>query len=203
MEISIQNSPMQLIRTYTYVIADKEVMCCDAREVHEYIGNGCKFADWIKYRIAQYGYLDGKHYARYRNLVATKRPLGQRGGSIRTDYHITVDVAEQLLKVGEVRRNPRTDKIDNTLYVLESKRMRAVKVGRTGSDIDKRLLSLRVGCPDVEVVEVFPNFGGIEASVHALLAKFCIGGEWFDVPPDHAVQVVRAQISSYSQRTPA
>ena len=78
----------------------------------------------------------------------------------------------------------------NTLYVMESEAMGAVKIGRTYFDAEKRASQIKVGRPDIRVVAAFPGMGAIEPLIHRALKEFCVGGEWFSVSPETATAVI-------------
>lgn len=79
----------------------------------------------------------------------------------------------------------------NTLYVMWSESMQAVKIGRTyHDDAHKRASALRTGCPDIEVVRTFPDLGKFEAHLHKKFREFCVGGEWFSVTPEIAIKSI-------------
>ena len=63
----------------------------DARELHEFLGNKRQFADWIKQRINQYGFIENEDFS--------ISQICEKGGRPRTDYIITVDMAKQLSMV--------------------------------------------------------------------------------------------------------
>lgn len=63
----------------------------DARELHEFLGNKRQFADWIKQRISQYGFIENEDFS--------ISQICEKGGRPRTDYIITVDMAKQLSMV--------------------------------------------------------------------------------------------------------
>ena len=67
-----------------------EVQLCNARDLHAYLQSAQQFADWIKNRIEQYGFTEGEDFC-FINL----RSKG-RGGHNRTDYHLTLDMAQEL-----------------------------------------------------------------------------------------------------------
>ena len=82
----------------------------------------------------------------------------------------------------------------NTLYVMESEAMGAVKIGRTCFDAEKRASQIKVGCPDIRVVSTFPGAGAIEPLIHRELKEFCVGGEWFSVSPEAAAAVIEKMV---------
>lgn len=84
----------------------------------------------------------------------------------------------------------KTSQSANTLYIMESESMGAVKIGRTHFDAEKRASQIKVGCPDIRVVAVFPGMGAIEPLIHRALKEFCVGGEWFSVSPETATAVI-------------
>ena len=62
----------------------------DARSLHNWLGNGKQFADWMKARITDYGFEEGADY--FTEKCKT-------GGRPRTDYLLTLDTAEELAMV--------------------------------------------------------------------------------------------------------
>ena len=84
----------------------------------------------------------------------------------------------------------KTNQTANTLYIMESESMGAVKIGRTYFDAEKRASQIKVGCPDIRVVATFPGMGAKEPLIHRALKEFCVGGEWFSVSPEAAAAVI-------------
>jgi len=85
----------------------------------------------------------------------------------------------------------KTSQAANTLYIMESESMGAVKIGRTCFDAEKRASQIKVGCPDIRVVATFPGMGAMEPQVHRALKDFCVGGEWFSVSPESATSIIQ------------
>ena len=66
----------------------------NARELHKELENKRKFADWIKQRIEQYGFVENEEFIKHHNFVTVgnlKRP--------QIDYFITIDMAKELCMV--------------------------------------------------------------------------------------------------------
>lgn len=66
----------------------------NARELHAFLENKRQFADWIKQRIEQYGFVENQDYEVFHNFV--KR---ETGGSTRTEYALSLDMAKELSMV--------------------------------------------------------------------------------------------------------
>lgn len=66
----------------------------NARELHTFLENKRQFADWIKQRIEQYGFVENQDYEVFHNFV--KR---ETGGSTRTEYALSLDMAKELSMV--------------------------------------------------------------------------------------------------------
>jgi hypothetical protein len=76
------------------------------------------------------------------------------------------------------------------------------KIGIT-KDISSRLQALQTGCPrllEVAFASAVPHARHVEREAHALLKKFHLCGEWFDVAVDVAIAAVRTCI--YEITTP-
>lgn len=69
----------------------------NARELHQILENKRQFANWIKQRIEQYGFVENKEYIRFNNFV--KGDNKGHGNKTKIDYYITVDMAKELCMV--------------------------------------------------------------------------------------------------------
>lgn len=86
-----------LINVIDIIINDIPMKGCDARELHQFLGNGDMFANWIKERICQYDFIENQDFA----LVSanTKIKTGRGGDRRSKDYHITLGMAKELAMV--------------------------------------------------------------------------------------------------------
>lgn len=84
----------QLIPVFAGNIEGKPVQLCNARDLHAFLEVGRDFSNWIKERIAEYGFIEGEDYSP--NLA--NRSDG-KVGKRRTDYHLTLDMAKELAMV--------------------------------------------------------------------------------------------------------
>jgi phage anti-repressor protein len=66
-----------------------------ARELHSFLENGKRFADWIKNRIEKYGLVENRDYVIF-SLVGEKINKRGRPGS---EYALTLDTAKELAMV--------------------------------------------------------------------------------------------------------
>ena len=87
----------QLVRVFAGTIGGIPANVCDARELHAYLENGDKFADWIKARVEKYGFQQDQDFA----LVSGNPEIKTgRGGDRRSkDYHLSLDMAKELSMV--------------------------------------------------------------------------------------------------------
>lgn len=69
----------------------KLIKTVNARDLHEKLGVGKKFTDWIKYRIEQYGFIEGKDFIPILGISTGGRPS--------TEYHVTINMAKELSMV--------------------------------------------------------------------------------------------------------
>jgi anti-repressor protein len=65
-----------------------------ARELHQFLENKRKFADWIKQRIEQYGFTENQDYEVFHNSVNNSE-----GGRPQIEYALSVDMAKELSMV--------------------------------------------------------------------------------------------------------
>ena len=81
----------ELIPLHSQTIDGNTVEMVSARELHEFLGNGDMFANWIKHRVEKYGFVENQDFISF--LVATKKP---NGGRPSQEYFITLDMAKEL-----------------------------------------------------------------------------------------------------------
>lgn len=65
-----------------------------ARDLHTLLENKRRFSDWIKQRIAQYGFVENQDYTSFHKSV--KREVGS---SVRQEYAITIDMGKELCMI--------------------------------------------------------------------------------------------------------
>ena len=97
-----------LIAVFNGTIANQSVQLCNARDLHAFLESKCQYANWIKDRINEYGFIQDEDY-----LVITERTNGRP----RKEYHITLDMGKEL---GMVERNERGRQIRK--YFIECER---------------------------------------------------------------------------------
>lgn len=67
----------------------------DARELHEFLRVGKDFSNWIKDRVAKYGFTDGEDF-----ITCTPKLASEiHGGQNRIDYYLSIDMAKELSMV--------------------------------------------------------------------------------------------------------
>lgn len=71
----------------------------NARELHQFLESKQEFANWIKNRIRDYGFIEDQDFVRLTNLSSEGK-----GGQNKVDYIISIDMAKEL---SMVERNER------------------------------------------------------------------------------------------------
>lgn len=80
----------------------------DGRELHKKLNSGQDFSDWIKARIAAYGFEEGVDFIKHAtvhktmdggNEVSHKTMENSKGGRPATEYTLTLDMAKELSMV--------------------------------------------------------------------------------------------------------
>jgi anti-repressor protein len=84
---------MQLITLHTRSINEQTLDTVNARELHTFLELGRDFSNWIKARIAQYGFEEGEDFILIRQNGRTKNQGGDRRSM---NYFITLDMAKEL-----------------------------------------------------------------------------------------------------------
>src|SRR5260364_143280 len=109
------------IPIHHHLIGQAQVQTVNARELHAFLENGARFNDWIKKRIADYGFQEGHDYMRFELPAGMK--MAENGGGLggidsaqknvalksmgyssfgqqgRIEYALTLDMAKELAMV--------------------------------------------------------------------------------------------------------
>ncbi|HFW5272924.1 TPA: antA/AntB antirepressor family protein [Salmonella enterica subsp. enterica serovar Bullbay] len=86
----------QLIPVFDGTINNEPTLLCNARDLHDFLGVGKRFASWITERIAEYGFVENQDYI----LISQNWETKGRGGDRRSkDYRLTLDTAKELAMV--------------------------------------------------------------------------------------------------------
>ncbi|EAQ6132280.1 phage antirepressor Ant [Salmonella enterica] len=83
----------QLIPVFNGSISDETRLLVNARDLHEFLSVGKVFANWIKERIDDYGFVENQDFIIFAGIG--KNTVGRR----RKDYHLTLDTAKELAMV--------------------------------------------------------------------------------------------------------
>ncbi|WP_065842877.1 antA/AntB antirepressor family protein [Campylobacter fetus] len=81
---------MQLIAIYNNQKIGAETNTANARELHTFLNSDQQYADWIKNRITQYGFIENLDFI-IQVVYTGRRP--------RKEYFITIDMAKELCMV--------------------------------------------------------------------------------------------------------
>ena len=84
-------------------IEGKAVQTVNARELHSFLKVGRDFSNWIKDRIAEYGFVEGVDY-----VVFTKFGENPQGGRPQKEYAIRLDMGKELALVAYLERSNAT-----------------------------------------------------------------------------------------------
>ncbi|WP_419852420.1 antA/AntB antirepressor family protein [Actinobacillus pleuropneumoniae] len=84
------------IKTFTGSLQNQSIQLINARELHERLQSKQHFSDWIKKRIADYGFEENLDFIGVHTTMITEAGFfGKREKEIK-DYHITLDMAKEL-----------------------------------------------------------------------------------------------------------
>lgn len=82
----------------------------NARELHQKLGNKRQFANWIKQRIEQYGFVENQDYEFFNKFVKNSN-----GGRSRIEYALSLDMAKELCMIENNERSTEIYKYITTL----------------------------------------------------------------------------------------
>ena len=92
----------QLIPTITGEIAGETQPLVNARDLHQFLGTGRDFSNWIKKRIADYRFVEGRDFS----PVLAKSP-DNAASRPKIEYLLTLRMAEHLAMVEKSKRGER------------------------------------------------------------------------------------------------
>jgi phage anti-repressor protein len=127
---------MQLITLHTRSINEQTLNTVNARELHTFLELGRDFSNWIKARIAQYGFEEGEDFILIRQNGRTKNQGGDRRSM---NYFITLDMAKELAMVerNEKGKQARRYFIDCEKQLHEQKHLPATTPNTAILETDK------------------------------------------------------------------
>jgi phage anti-repressor protein len=79
-----------LINIQQRQVGTETVETVNARELHAFLESRQQFADWIKARVEQYGFVEGLDFTVHKFM---------NGRASLTDYHLSLDMAKELAMV--------------------------------------------------------------------------------------------------------
>lgn len=203
----------QLIEINTSAAGIKTV---NARDLHAFIESKQQFADWIKARIEQYGFVEGADFTVHKFM---------NGRATQTDYHISIDMAKEL---SMVERNAKGKQARQ--YFIECERVAtsnaipktlssALRLAADQAEIiERQSLALAVAAPKIQFVDAYVEATGLKGfrEVAKLLKikepefreflssnkiMYRLGGEWvaYQNHIDAGRFAVRAGVSQHSE----
>ena len=88
-------------RNYFNSIAGSTTDTVHARKLHEFLGIGRDYSNWIKARIKQYSFVENEDFI----LVRHNGRIKIQGGDRRSiEHHITLDMAKELAMVEPTKK---------------------------------------------------------------------------------------------------
>ena len=89
----------ELIKLTKTEIGNEAVQTVNARELHQFLDVGRKFATWIQQRIEKYGFVENEDFL----IISQNRETTDKDGklkvSVAKEYYISIDMAKELAMV--------------------------------------------------------------------------------------------------------
>lgn len=82
----------ELITISPTLIHGHQVNTVNGRDLHSFLGSKQEFANWIKGRISQYGFIQDTDFIQFDNFIKSD-------SRARIEYHLTIDMAKELSMV--------------------------------------------------------------------------------------------------------
>lgn len=107
----------EIIRVTEQKIGEGAVQTVNARDLHAFLEVGKDFSTWIKGRIEQYDFVEGRDFAKFEDLRSPKSGSAKSRPQIAVEYALTLDMAKELAMV---ERNEKGK--EARLYFIECER---------------------------------------------------------------------------------
>lgn len=88
-----------LIPVFMATIGNMTQQAVDARVLHSFMQVKRDFTNWIKNRIAKYGFIENQDFIIVENLSSPNLASAKSRQQLMTDYHLTLDTAKELSMV--------------------------------------------------------------------------------------------------------
>ena len=102
-------------------IAGNSTRTVSARKLHEFLGVGRDFANWIRSRIKRGRFIENQDYI----VCSPNRASKNRGGHNAKNYYLSIDMAKQL---GMLENNDKGDEIRRYFIDCENKLIEKLKL---------------------------------------------------------------------------
>lgn len=112
------NTNTALIPVTEGTIQGRAQPLCDARDLHEFLEVRRDFTNWIKQRIAKYGFVENQDFVCFEDLSSPNLASSKSRQQITKEYHLTLDMAKQLAMVQNNERGRQA-----RLYFIECERI--------------------------------------------------------------------------------
>lgn len=122
--------------------------CVSARELHEGLGVGSKFYDWITKRIKKYEFEENTDFIKVTQKKVTMNTLGNSRAYNEDDYIITIDMAKELCMV----ENNDLGKKFRKYFIECEKKLQEVQQPKQMSDME--ILARAVLISDKQIKEL-------------------------------------------------
>jgi anti-repressor protein len=109
------------------IYQSNEEKLVSAREIHEFLGSGYKFTDWIQEKIEKYGFEEDADYYLLQNFP---KQTG-RGGHNKKEYLLTIDTAKEIAMV---ENNDQGRKVRKYFIEVEKKARQIYSVPKSFSE---------------------------------------------------------------------
>lgn len=185
----------ELIRIEHRELAGASHATVDARELHEFLGVGRDFSSWIKERIEQYGFDQGRDFE-----VFPDSGENPQGGRPTKEYALTLNMAKEL---SMVERNQRGK--DARSYFLECERRARPGVAATSASLSRlQLLTMALEAEQerlslsARVDELSPKAEALDR-IASTAGSFCItdAAKQLQIKPRALVQFLQSENWAY------
>ncbi len=117
-------------------LGGETVPTCDARELHASLGVRRDFSTWIKDRITEYGFAEGRDYVK----GVSPKSGENSGGRPAVEYHLTLAMAKELAMV----ENNDRGRAVRRYFIQAEEELRHVRAARPVDEVYRRRAGERV-----------------------------------------------------------
>lgn len=127
-----RNLPVSIFKEINKTLSPKNnnnlTQAVNARNVHEWLGVGRDFSNWIKGRIEKFGFIKNIDYVIVENLSSPNLATAKARSQIKKEYHCSPDMVKQLAMIENSEKGQQVRKYFIDCEIIASERAKELEI---------------------------------------------------------------------------